>query len=252
MQALKFTLKGRTAFFKKPDVNAHLYFTYGHIHKVSLLGIFGAALGYKGYNQMEDNEKFPEFYDKLKDLKIGIVPNNKCGVIDKKVNIFNNSVGYASKEKGGNLIVKEQWLENPSWDIYVLLDSYESEKLSKAILNRDYKFIPYLGKNDHMADILNVSIEECEEIDEINNIDSFFIKEDYVLVEKEVDPLLDYDEHENDDEEPLFKYEEKLPIKLDEDTNLYILKTLIYTNNFLEEINRQNIYKVNNKTVQFL
>ena len=221
MQALKFTLKGRTAFFKKPDVNAHLYFTYGHIHKVSLLGIFGAALGYKGYNQMKDNENFPEFYDKLKDLKIGIVSNNKCGVIDKKVNIFNNSVGYASKEKGGNLIVKEQWLENPSWDIYVLLDNDESEKLSKAILNKNYKFIPYLGKNDHMAEILNVS-------------------------------FLDYDEEDNYEAEPLFKYEEKLPIKLDEVNNLYILKTLVYTNNFLEEINRGNVYKVNNKTVQFL
>lgn len=51
MKALKFTLSGNTAFFKKPDVNTNVYFTFGHIHKVALLGLFGAALGYGGYIQ---------------------------------------------------------------------------------------------------------------------------------------------------------------------------------------------------------
>ena len=45
MEAVKFTLSGRNAFFKKPEVNAYYYFTYSHIHKVALLGIFGAILG---------------------------------------------------------------------------------------------------------------------------------------------------------------------------------------------------------------
>ena len=39
MKALKFTLSGETAFFKKPDVNTYLYFTYGNIHKIALLGL---------------------------------------------------------------------------------------------------------------------------------------------------------------------------------------------------------------------
>lgn len=51
MKALKFTLSGKTAFFKKPEVNTFYYFTYGQIHKVVLLGIFGALLGYKGHIQ---------------------------------------------------------------------------------------------------------------------------------------------------------------------------------------------------------
>lgn len=34
MEAVKFTLSGRNAFFKKPEVNAYYYFTYSHIHKV--------------------------------------------------------------------------------------------------------------------------------------------------------------------------------------------------------------------------
>ena len=51
MEVLKFTLKGKTAFFKMPEVNTYYYFTYGNIHKVVLLGIFGAILGYGGYSQ---------------------------------------------------------------------------------------------------------------------------------------------------------------------------------------------------------
>jgi len=80
MKALKFKLSGKTAFFKKPEVNSYLYFTYGNIHKVSLLGMFGAILGYGGYNQhryMLDNikgykESYPEFYSKLNKLKVSI------------------------------------------------------------------------------------------------------------------------------------------------------------------------------------
>jgi len=52
MKILKFTLSGKSAFFKKPDVNSNLYFTYGNVHKIALTGIFGAILGYGGYNSM--------------------------------------------------------------------------------------------------------------------------------------------------------------------------------------------------------
>ena len=51
MESLCFTLSGKTAFFKKPEVNTYVYFTYGNIHKVALLGIFGAILGYGGHTQ---------------------------------------------------------------------------------------------------------------------------------------------------------------------------------------------------------
>ncbi|MBP1888792.1 CRISPR-associated protein Cas5h [Clostridium moniliforme] len=264
MQALKFTLRGSTAFFKKPDVNSYLYFTYGHIHKVALTGLFGAILGYKGYNSMnsyckknkkdkkdQNNIDFPEFYEKLKDLKISIVPNNENGIIDKKVNVFNNSVGYASKEQGGNLIVKEQWLENPSWDIYVLLDNEEAIKVSESILNKSYIYIPYLGKNDHMAEIIHPSLEECEKITHAHYINSFFIKGTYKLE-------INYEDDEEDDDENeknirnVFKYEERLPLKLDAETNKYILEDLIYTNNYLEEIDGSLSYKVLNKNIQFI
>jgi len=114
MKALKFTLSGNSAFFKDNVINT-VYLTYGNIHRVALLGMFGAILGYGGYGKQNDmlkkkNKKmpdYPEFYEKLKDIKISIVSNGKNGYFNKKLQTFNNSVGYASKEEGGNLIVKE-------------------------------------------------------------------------------------------------------------------------------------------------
>ena len=145
MEVLKFTLKGKTAFFKMPEVNTYYYFTYGNIHKVVLLGIFGAILGYGGYSQWKKNDKhpYPEFYRKLADIGVAIVPKeNTKGYINKKIQVFNNSVGYASTEKGGNLVIKQQWLENPEWDIYVKIDRDEAQKIKESILSRKSVYIP--------------------------------------------------------------------------------------------------------------
>lgn len=57
MEILRFRLSGKNAFFKKPEVNSYVYFTYGNIHKVALLGMFGAILGYGGYTRQRDLEK---------------------------------------------------------------------------------------------------------------------------------------------------------------------------------------------------
>ena len=59
-KAIKFKLSGKTAFFKKPDVNEYAYFTYNNIHKIALLGMLGAVIGLGGYNQQKEN-KYPEF-----------------------------------------------------------------------------------------------------------------------------------------------------------------------------------------------
>lgn len=260
MKILKFTLEGKTAFFKKPDVNTYLYFTYGNIHKVALLGIFGAILGYKGYNQMKTNKEskksksdeiiFPEFYSKLKNLKVSIVPNNKKGFISKKVQVFNNSVGYASKEQGGNLITKEQWLENPSWDIYVLVDNEESEKVSEYILNSKCVYEPYLGKNDHYANIKSAELFDesyIEEIVKVNKVDSLCPKKYF-----EIDLGAEEDDDFSDNEIiETFKYEEQLPVGLEENTNLYILEALMYTNMNLVNKNNTVIYKVKDKSIAF-
>jgi len=262
MEVIRFTLEGKSGFFKKPDVNTYLYFTYGNIHKVALLGIFGAILGCRGYNQMSFGKKYkkdfkglietnegcyPEFYEKLNHLKVAIIPKEVS--IKKKVQVFNNSVGYASKEQGGNLIVKEQWLENPSWDIYIAIEDEEGRKLSKALMDRSFVYIPYLGKNDHLADIKNIElISDVKEINSVCIINSLFIKDDFQIVEND-----EFDEFcEAEEFIPIFKYEEKLPISLEEITNKYELRSFIYTNESLKKKGNSAVYNVCGKNIVFI
>lgn len=211
MRVLKFDLKGKTAFFKSPEVNL-CYFTYGNIHKPVLLGIFGAIMGYKGYNNGYD--VYPEYYERLQHLKVSIIPGEERGVFDKKFQNFNNSVGYASQEQGGNLIVREQWLENPKWTIYVSLDSDESFKLADMIKNRECVYMPYLGKNDHPAVMENVEILSIEKTEAEN---------------QRIHSLAPADDLEFDWDDALYRYEEYLPAALTERTNQYQMKKFVLT-----------------------
>lgn len=233
MKALKFILSGKTAFFKVPMVNSVCYFTYGNIHKPALLGMFGAILGYKGYGYEITN--FPEYYEKLKDVKISIVPNSENGYFNKKFQQFNNSVGYASQEQGGNLIVKEQWLEDPSWTIYIMLNNDESQKLADMIIHSQCVYILYLGKNDHPA-----TIEKAEYV-EVKNVDA----ENLTIQSLSLSEALDFDQDEMD-----FKYEEYLPLTLNLETNHHELKKFILTNAPVEEAFTE-IYEDGEKHITF-
>ena len=232
MQALKFTLSGKTAFFRRPEVNTYYYFTFGNIHKVALLGIFGAILGYQGYN---NTIELPEFYQKLKDIKLSILPHNKKGYFSKKMQYYNNSVGYASKEQGGNLIIKEQWLEDPCWDIVVLLDNEEANKLAKAIINKKCIFIPYLGKNDHPANITDPVIVDLEK----RNIDEEFLAFLFLKVDFEEADDIDIN---------FYKYEECFPFGIKKKTGLYEYMTFIHTNFYVD---KGAVYSFNDKNIVF-
>ena len=231
MQALKFTLSGKTAFFKRPEVNTY-YFTFGNIHRVALLGIFGAILGYQGYN---NTIELPEFYQKLKDIKLSILPQNEKGYFSKKIQYYNNSVGYASKQQGGNLIIKEQWLEDPCWDIVVLLDNEEANKLAKAIINKKCIFIPYLGKNDHPANITDPVIVDLQKRDiDKETLDCLFPSGNFKKAE---DVYVNF-----------YKYQESLPIGLNEKTGLYEYMTFIHTNFYVD---KGAVYSFNDKNIVF-
>ena len=169
-------------------------------------------MGYKGYNNGYD--VYPEYYERLQHLKVSIIPGEERGVFDKKFQNFNNSVGYASQEQGGNLIVREQWLENPKWTIYVSLDSDESFKLADMIKNRECVYMPYLGKNDHPAVIENVEILSIEETE---------------AEDQRIHSLAPADDLEFDWDDALYRYEEYLPSALTERTNQYQMKKFVLT-----------------------
>lgn len=248
MKAVKFALSGKNAFFKKPEVNSYYYFTYSQIHKVALLGLFGAILGYGGYAQKiwaESKketpfvEEYPEFYERLQQIKVSVVPKNEKGYIPKKIQQFNNTVGYASGEQGGNLIVKEQWLEDPKWEIYVLLDCEEAEKLAEYLEGKKCVYMPYLGKNDHPADIREAQVIELDTARNKQQISSLFPKGAGIIKEPDEEDELD-----------CFKYEEKLPIGLTGSTNHYVYDTFCFTN-FPIDFQYGIFYEADGKNIVF-
>ena len=250
MEALKFTLSGNSAFFKDNVINT-VYLTYGNIHRVALLGMFGAILGYGGYSKQNDmlkkkNKKmpdYPEFYEKLKDIKISIVSNGKNGYFNKKLQTFNNSVGYASKEEGGNLIVKQFWLENPSWDIYILLDCDEAKKIADYIQNRKAIYLPYLGSNDHLANIMDIE-EKMSSEDETIEILSMIKDSDISEKKKNV-----FSMDKNSARDDIYKYSEYLPVALSKDLNQHEKEKMTITN--MSIILKKSYYKVEDKNIVF-
>lgn len=245
-EAIKFVLSGNLAFFKKPDVNAKIYFTYNNIHKVALLGLLGAIVGLKGYrnNELfgEETSDYPEFYEKLSPLKVSIIPNTDRGYFTKKIQYFNNSVGYASKEEGGNLMVHEQWLEDPSWIIYLMNDNAMDEnlwdKLCDYLLNKKSVYIPYLGKNDFFADISDAEKVNLKERTD-NFIHSLFIGE----LER-----VDEDETINDD--PPFIFTEYAPVGIEKKYNFYRFDRTIFTN-CMVDLSDLTVYSDKNKNIAF-
>jgi len=155
---LIFRLYGSFAHFNQPISNRFRN-TYSIIPKPQLLGIIGSIAGLEGY---KNRSTLPEFYRIIGNLKVFIKPNNNS---DKKfivkynsLNSFlNNRVDTASP----NVIINEQVLLYPDYEIGLLLD--ENNDLHKNIIeniqhNRSVFHI-YLGKNEFFANIQYISLE---------------------------------------------------------------------------------------------
>jgi len=262
MKAVSFRLSGKTACFRKPDVNQYAYFTYNNIHKPALLGIFGAILGLAGHIQLSNenrgieeenktikkkadkkplNSGYPEFYEKLKRLKISIVPLAPHGYFSKKIQVFNNSVGYASKEMGGNLIVREQWLENPQWQIIVLDDGTDEYiKLKEYLIEKKSVFIPYLGKNDHPA-----KIDELQELELNSSIDSIKISSLFIEDNCKISNMPPRGELS-------YFFKEVSPMILQEEYHFYEYENLIFTNHKIAQSGSDYIYSFEQENYFFV
>ena len=149
MKLISFDLKADFAFFRKPDTNATINLSYNIIHRPAVLGILGAIVGLEGY---KEKGQMPQYYDVLKDVKIGIEPLNHDKGNYTKTNIkYSNTVGYANK--GTNFLTEELTLVNPEYRIYLLLDETEDnqKQLAENLKKGCAEFIPYLGKNEFTA-----------------------------------------------------------------------------------------------------
>jgi len=139
-------------FFKKPDINDTIYLTYNIIHKPVVLGIFGAILGLEGHKK---EGELPEYYQKLKDIKIGIQPigeHQKNGNFEKIIVKYNDATGFSNQSNGNGatLNIVEQILVKPAYRIFVQIeeDNKIQKELRERLKNGRAVFIPYFGKNE--------------------------------------------------------------------------------------------------------
>ena len=151
MDVFSIDLIGELALFKKNDANDIVHISYNFIHKPTVLGILGAIVGYSGYAKSGEN-KMPEYYEKLKNIKVAITPlDNKP--LKKIITGFNNASGMGSDF--GTWQVKEQILiGNPviKYTIFIFNEETESTMLLRKYLKSYITEYPiYLGKNEFFA-----------------------------------------------------------------------------------------------------
>ncbi len=178
-------LKADFGFLRNPETNDGISMSYNMLHKPGLLGIFGAILGFEGYQRKGE---LPEYYKRLRDLKIGITPlHHQNGNFAKTTIVYTNTVGYANRD--GNLIAYENTLIKPSYSVYVVLDT--ESPLYNSLKNARAEYIPYLGKNEFPLWWDNFAEFELKpfSFDSDYEIKGLFVKEESVFG-KEAEPAL--------------------------------------------------------------
>lgn len=199
---ISFDIKADFGMLKKPDTNEPVYLTFNMLHKPALLGILGAIAGLKGFQK---NSELPEYYEKLKDVQVGIMPlpqdenrersYHENGNFTKTIISYTNTVGYANEgepfkvngksvKPGDTLMIAEQTLVSPAFRCFVLLNEEieEQQILIKNLLTYQAEFVPYLGKNDCSLWWENADeVKYSEFVPEGSfKMDSLFIKEETV------------------------------------------------------------------------
>lgn len=235
-QLVSVDLRSDFGFFKKPEINAGVSFTYNFVHKPALLGVFGAIAGLGGFydHYIFKKTKRPQYYEEFKKLKISIAPLGVNEVNRKHFITYTNTVGYANDD--GNLILKEQTLVKPNFRIYIMSDkASESERiLLNNLKNVEAVYIPYMGKNEYPAYWTNYT-----EYDIANHIEppkdnyrivSLFIKppESTIkeAVKKQSFSFLNLKAAQNSETRVYF---ERLPLEYNEQSNNYVLREFVYS-----------------------
>jgi CRISPR-associated protein Cas5h len=230
---ISFTIKAEFGMFKKPDINDKIFVSYNMVHKPYLLGILGAIMGYAGHNQNNDKSKIPEYYEKLKDIRVAIAPSSENGGIFKKeFIIFNNTTN------GTIANITEQTLVNPAYRIYLELDDEVDKELIEKLKNNEAIFPPYMGKNEFSLWWDNFRVHY--KFDKMETKEKFEVKSIIKKTENFVLKNSAYKERTTN----YFYLFERLPIGFDEQLKQYQYHDFLYTNAvFKNNKSLENIYE---------
>lgn len=249
MNLISFDIESNFGFFRKPESNTTLNVSYNIIHRPAVLGILGAIIGLEGY---KEKGKFPEYYEKLNHIKIGISPlNHEQGNYLKTPIKYSNTVGYANK--GATFLTEELTLISPKYRIFLLLDSQNNEEalLLENLRSLQTEYIPYFGKNEFTAWWSNFKeydyslIETSESI--AGKIETLFVRNQIVKdqIEHSEAGFLEMMSEDDYDEIP-FMYFERLPVDFDTELIQYKMEEMVYTNYNIKNLeNLPNLFYLN-------
>lgn len=248
-------LEANFGFLRKPDINDGISLSYNMLHKPALLGILGAILGLEGYTQ---TGVVPEYYERLKDLPVGISPlRHEAGNFNKTVIKYSNTIGYANK--GATFLTEEATLIAPAYRCYLLLDMEQDLHLQlyHHLKTGQATYIPYLGKNEFLAwwdqeqGFREYEFEQKAPSAGSFRIDSIFVKSLDALADiKDDADDFGFDFMSSDLGEDTFMYFERLPIGFDMELKQYELAKFVLTSFKLRApSNIQNLYYLSQEDV---
>ena len=222
MKLISFTIKAEFGMFKKPDINDKIFVTYNMIHKPYLLGILGAIMGYGGHAQEKNvNEKqiFADYYEKLKDIRVAIMPtSSNGGIFKKEFIIFNNTTN------GSIANITEQTLVNPAYRIYLELDNENDKEMIDKLEKNEAIFQPYMGKNEFSLWWDDFKIHN--KFEKIDKKEKFQVK---TIIKKPENFILKNSGYKERTTNYFYLFE-RLPIGFDEQLKQYIYHEFLYTN----------------------
>lgn len=251
MKSLKFTVSGEYAFFTNPESSKGTVFSFEHIHKPVVLGLLGAILGFDGRGQLKKHNGKLEYYEKLKNIKMSIIPNKP--IFNSHLEDTNNCTGFANCKEvdkiktGENNGEHKKILNDVGWTILLDKSSFEDTDLYDKLLNMlklGLSTYPVsLGHKRYFASFSN--IEEIKlnnvEIEDVYKLDS--------LYERSV--IKEEDDNCYDDDERAYHLNMYFPMRVNELT-LYEYEWVTFSNLLLQVNDTSYIREYGDKYYYFM
>lgn len=180
-------LSSELGFFKNPQFNGEIdnnSYSFDSIHKLAIYGLLGRLIGLRGVNNPTDTTSiFPEYYDKLKDIKIGI---SVLDTIKKDWICTTSSSGLYSndaKKVGQTLIMNKNVIVNPNYRLYLQLEleNEDHNSIYKSLKDNLEPYFGYLyfGKSSFMVERNNFQEYNFKKVDTFTGIIKTLFRSEY-------------------------------------------------------------------------
>lgn len=183
MELIQFSIEGRFAHFLKAEAYCNAM-SYPIPPRTVIVGILGAILGLeKDTPQVVLEPAFISVSGKVPDTHWHRVKMRKDPPTAMPLKIIKTMKG-SQKEQDPTLI-RQEWLFNPSYTVWVSVPSEYQQKLCMRLKERSWHFGPSLGLSEMIADIKFIDSFDCRKLQEGEYDVESVIRRDQISVDTE-------------------------------------------------------------------